>query len=361
MKLISVEAQILDIPFCDGGAGEGLTPTPWRSLEVVLIRVETDTGLVGWGEAFGYFCSRAVKSVIDRMIVPAMTGQKFTDPRTMITALQRKLVLFGRYGITMFAISGLDIALWDIATKAEEKTLADYIGGIGRNRIPTYASLVRYGDAGAVRSFTERALEDGYSTLKLHEITMPEIEVSREVAHEVGFIVDVNCNWSVEDTRTFLPPLRNLGAMWLEEPIFPPEDFAGLASLAGTVPLAAGENLCTAYQFSAMQAAGAVTFPQPSITKVGGVTEFLKIADAADQAGQQLMPHSPYFGPGYFATLQIAAARECIGLFEYLYVWPDAFPGLNQPLPRQGYIALPDGPGIGFSPDPEILTRYRVA
>ncbi len=360
MKITSVAAQILDIPFSDGGTGEGLTPTAWRSLETVLIRIETDTGLTGWGEAFGYFCATAVKAVVDRMIVPALTGQDFTDPATMMHDLQRRLVLFGRYGITMFAISGVDTALWDIAAKARGCPLADLFGGGQRSEIPAYASLVRYGDAAVAAGFAKRARDEGFATLKIHEITVPEIEACRRAAPDAGFVVDVNCMWSVAETRAILPLLRDLDTLWLEEPVFPPEDYATLASLAGPVPLAAGENLCTAWQFSALTAAGAVTHPQPSVTKVGGITEFLKIADAATTAGQTLMPHSPYFGPGYWATLQIAAARGCVGLFEYLYVWPEAAPGLDQPMPRGGVIAVPGAPGLGFEPDPETLARFGV-
>lgn len=99
---------------------------------------------------------------------------------------------------------------------------------------------------------------------------------------------------------------------------------------------------------------------QPSVTKVGGVTEFLRVAEAAHTLGKRLAPHSPYFGPGYWASLQLAAVLPDFDLFEYLYVEPEAWCGLQAPRPVRGVIAIPDAPGIGFEPDPAVMERYRT-
>lgn len=360
MKITAVEPIWLSIPFTDGGHGEGLTPTAWRSLDIVLVRIDTDAGITGWGEAFGYFVAPATAEIITRMIAPVLVGQPVETPEATTLMLQKRLALFGRYGITMFAISGVDIALWDIAAKAQGTDLAGLLGGARRRVIPAYASLVRYGDAGIAARFSRQAADEGYGAIKLHEITLDEIAACRRAVGTLDMAVDVNCAWEPDEARRNIAALADLNTLWLEEPLFPPEDVGALAALGQAVPLAAGENLCTAHQFAPLIRSGAVTFAQPSVTKVGGITEFLKVAEIASAAGMTLMPHSPYFGPGYHATLHLCAALGSCDLFEYLYVWPDALPDRRTPLPRQGSIAVPEGPGLGFEPDPDIVERYRI-
>ena len=155
--------------------------------------------------------------------------------------------------------------------------------------------------------------------------------------------------------------LRPYDLHWLEEPIFPPEDFAAIAKLrAGTgVAMAAGENNCTSFQFREMFAAGAVDYAQPSVTKVGGVTEFQKVAVLADSAGVTLMPHSPYFGPGFLATLQLMAARgEPGGMIERYHMDLEASLYGELVTPVKGRFVLPTGPGLGRDPDPDVIKTY---
>lgn len=360
-RIKSVEPIVLKVPFSDGSTGVGLMPTKWTSLEIVLVRVETDDGLVGWGEAFGYFCSNAVAAVVRDMVAPVVTGQDASDPAAINLALQRRLHLHGRYGLTIFAISGLDIALWDIAGKRAGKSVAHLLGGRKRESVPAYASLMRYGDAALVERFTAKAAGEGYADIKLHEITRETIGAGRKGAGPaVRLTTDINCNWSIAETEAIMPFLQEIELFWLEEPIFPPEDWAALKALGRFgIPISAGENACTAVEFSRL--ADAVTYVQPSVTKVGGISEFVKVCDVAAAAGREVMPHSPYFGPGYWATLQLAAARAEVGLFEYLYVSEEAVIDGSMPRPRAGVLAIPDLPGIGCTPDSAMLARYRVA
>lgn len=355
-----VETILLSIPFTDGGAGEGLTPSRWNALDIALIRIETSEGRIGWGEAFSYFCAEAVKAMMDRSVAPLLIGRPVGDPVALSEELQRRLALFGRYGITMFALSGVDIALWDLKAKASGSSLGDLLAPKPHADIPAYASLVRYGDADVAAGFTARALSEGYEYIKLHEITRPEIAACDAARGSAALMVDVNCNWSMEEARRMARWLRGIGCFWLEEPVFPPEDFAGLAGLAREgLALSAGENLCTHWQFAAMIESGAVRFPQPSVTKVGGISEFLKIAAIAEQAGLTLMPHSPYFGPGHLATLQLASTLPGDVLFEHLYVWPEATLYPDMPLPVAGRLRRPTGPGLGIEPDPKVIAAYR--
>jgi L-alanine-DL-glutamate epimerase-like enolase superfamily enzyme len=363
VKIASVETLLLSIPFVDGGRGEGMTPSAWNRLETVLVKIVTTDGLVGWGESFGYFCGAAVKAMLDQTVAPMLVGMDGADPAAVSDILQRRLALFGRYGITIFALSGVDLALWDLKGKREGKPLSKLIGQEPRRTVPAYASLVRYGDVGTVADVTARALGEGYRHIKLHEITKPDIAACDDIRGDAELMVDVNCSWSVEHSRDMMAWLADRGAMWLEEPIFPPEDFATLASLAdgSSLALSAGENLCTAWQFAALIASGAVRYPQPSVTKVGGVSEVLKILPLTREAGLTLMPHSPYFGPGYLASLHLCAILPDPVLFEYLYVGPDAWLFADMPLPVNGSIAVPTAPGLGMDPDPDVIRRYRVA
>ena len=344
MKITSVEPIVLSVPFDAGGSGEGIMPTTWNSLDFCLVKIETDSGLTGWGEGFGYFCAQSVAAIIKRSIAPLLVGRDLGDPREFSAEIQRKLVLQGRYGITIFALSGVDLALWDLVSKSEGVSLAECLGGRKRDRIPAYASLVRYADLDLVSEKSEQAASEGYDEIKLHEITMPEIRKCREsIGPDVRMTVDVNCNWSLDFTREVIPELIELDSRWLEEPIFPPEDFRTLAKLREEtgIAIATGENACTAFQFEEMLRLGATDYLQPSITKVGGVTEFTKILDLNREQPRSLalMPHSPYFGPGYMATLQMAALEPAFEQFEFLYIEAENWLYRDMPLPENGEIS----------------------
>ena len=358
--ITKVEPIVLRIPFDDGGKGQGITPTRWSNLDIVLVRVETRAGLVGWGEAFGYMCQNATAIAVRDLVAPAVIGRDSQDPQAVNLAAQQALALFGRYGITLFAISGLDIALWDIAGKRAGLPLSRLIGAPGRDRIRAYASLVRYGEAERVEHFAAEAATLGYDEVKLHEVLPETIRAGRRGAGPKALLtIDVNCQWSLEQVQTMLPVLAETEVNWLEEPTFPPEDPAPWRAIAAEgIAIAAGENACTAVEFARL--VPALDVVQPSVTKVGGVTEFLKVAQLTRAAGKRLAPHSPYFGPGYWASLQLAAAIDTFEVFEFLYVRPEAWCGLEPVLPVGGSIHIPDAPGIGFEPDMSVIERYRV-
>jgi L-alanine-DL-glutamate epimerase-like enolase superfamily enzyme len=361
MKIARVEAVQLSIPFTYGGTRR-LAGAYWRALDFCLVRVETDTGAVGWGEAFSYSCRRAVAAAVNDMVAPLAVGHDAADIAGLHVKLQRDLHLFGRYGITVFAISGLDIALWDLAGKAAGKPLHGLLGGAKRTSVPCYASLLRYADPKLVADYCRRALDEGYGAIKLHEIADDAIAAARAaVPRPVPLTVDVNCEWSPEDAIAAAKRFRQHDLEWLEEPVFPPEDFRSLRAVAEAsgVPIAAGENFCFATQFDALFEARAVAFAQPSVTKVGGITEFLKVAALADARGVRLAPHSPYFGPGALATLHLLAARED-ARFEYFYLWPEAKLFGATLDPAGGALNVPSGPGLGVDPDPEVMRRFRA-
>ncbi|MFM8534115.1 MAG: mandelate racemase/muconate lactonizing enzyme family protein [Acidimicrobiia bacterium] len=364
MKIAKIDTILVKVPFTFGQAADGVPARTGATNNILLLKVQTDNGITGWGDAFCYNCIDSVKGAIHSMIAPLAIGRDARDIAKLSRDLQQELHLFGRYGITMFALSGLDIALWDIAGKAADLPLHRLLGGAGQTSLPAYASLLKYKDPERVAARTKLAIQQGYRHIKLHETEVAEVRAAREAAgSDVKIMVDTNCPWTPEQAREMTLKLRPYDMHWLEEPIFPPEDFQAIAKLrAGTgVPMAAGENNCTSFQFREMFAAGAVDYAQPSVTKVGGVTEFLKVATLADAAGATLMPHSPYFGPGFLATLHLAAAHGQPGAMIERYhmdVEASLFGKLIDPV--NGAFAVPQGPGLGCDPDPDVIKTYGV-
>jgi D-galactarolactone cycloisomerase len=352
MKITSVEALPLAIPFSYARDRE-------RTLDFCLVRVETDAGITGWGEAFSYGCRSAVAMAVNTMVAPLALGWDPGRVGELSLHIQKKLHIFGRFGITAFALSGLDIALWDIAGKAAGVPVCKLLGGGRRNTIPCYASLLRYTEPASVAQHAARALDEGYDAIKLHEVTVEAVAEARAaVGTATPLMLDVNCEWSRQRASDMANALRPYSLAWLEEPVFPPEDFAGLRQVgeAGGIPIATGENLCFATQFEALRDAGAAAYAQPSVTKVGGITEFVKVL----ALGMKVAPHSPYFGPGALATLHLLSASLPEARFEFYYGLCEAPLFGEQLQPRSGDLRVPQGPGLGADPDPEVLRRYRA-
>jgi L-alanine-DL-glutamate epimerase-like enolase superfamily enzyme len=366
MKITDVRAHHVRIPYDAGPASFRQGATAISALDTVIVEVSTDAGITGWGDAFGYFGPRTTCTAVDELIAPQARGLDAPDADgipAFMEQIQRNLHLFGRYGITIFAISGLDIALWDIAAKAKGVPLHRLIGGARRERIPAYASLLRIGNPEAIANECAAARRLGYSAIKLHETTVPAVFAARKaIGPGVPLMVDMNCPLDGPSAIAFAQACRAAAPMFLEEPVWPPEDFATLADVRvkGGLDIAAGENACTAYQFREMMAAGAVSHAQPSVIKVGGVTEFLKVARLADEFGVKLIPHSPYFGPGFLATLHLMSVRD-EGLIEVFHMkraaslWGDRIDADSN-----GTIEVPRGAGLGYEPDKDVMKRYSV-
>ena len=361
MKIENVETFFISLPLV--ASEDGLDSAYWSNMEYVLIRIDTDAGISGWGDGFGYHIGRGTKAVIDHKLAPSLIGRDARDIAGISNFLQRANHTWGRYGITLYAISGIDIALWDIAGKAAGLPIHRLLGGKCHETLPGYASLFKYQDPEAVAARTAAALAEGYRYIKLHETAVPETRAAREAAGpDVPIMLDTNCPWSAREAEHMAEQLQEFDLYWLEEPIWPPEDFEALADLrmGCGIPIAAGENACTAFEFQKMFEAGAVTYAQPSVTKVGGITEFRKVEALAEVYNVALMPHSPYFGPGFLATLHLAAARPQQSLVERFFATLEAslFGSLCDPV--NGAYAIPEGPGLGCDPDPDVMRDYLV-
>jgi L-alanine-DL-glutamate epimerase-like enolase superfamily enzyme len=365
MRITKIEAIPVAIPFEHDGPPTGFGGTTWRKLNFLLVKVSTDEGLVGWGEAFGYNIIPATIAALEKNVAPLAIGRDPSDVVGLMDSLKKPLHIFGRSGPGHYAVSGLDIALWDLAGKRAGVPVATLLGGSQRDSVTAYTSLLKLSDPTIVASACERALGRGFRRIKLHEVTVEAVAAARQaIGPDVDLMLDVNCAWPASDAIAMARRLEPFGLKWLEEPVWPPEDLDGLVRIraATSVPIAVGENVGNAWAFKAVAACPAVDYLQPSVTKVGGISEFTVVATQAELAGRKLAPHSPYFGPGILATLQLAARYpSLIGGIESFGVRLEASLFGEFGVPRaDGTLAIPKGPGLGADPDPELLARYAV-
>lgn len=362
MKIAAIDTTLLTLPYRTSGGHHFIAGRPSPVLSMLLVRVVTDAGIDGWGEAFGHAVATGTKTVIDTMIAPLLIGRDPRDIAGLMNDAHRKLHIFGRNGPVIYGLSGVDIALWDIAGKLAGQPLYKLLGGTPVDDLPAYASLLRTTGPAAVAQSCSHALEQGYRAIKLHEVDPLAIYAAREaVGPDVALMVDTNCPWSVAQAVDMATALRPLQLHWIEEPVWPPEDYEGLARVraAGAV-IAAGENLCSPHEFRRLFSAKAVDVVQPSVSKVGGVSAMKPIVDLAQTFGVRTVPHCGYLGPGLLATLHVVAALLGDVPVERLDIELEEEPFSELTKVRCGRIALPQGPGLGGVPDKAVLDRCRA-
>lgn len=365
MIIAAIEAIPLRIPFRPGTRSQ---PSAWGdgdlpAADALLVRVTTDEGVTGWGEAFGFRAVASAKLAVDQMVAPLCIGQDAFRIEALMLDVKKKLHVFGLAGALAFGISAIEIALWDIAGKAANAPLYRILGG-GVTELPCYASLVRYSDHSLIRDAVRQVIDAGFDTIKLHEIEIGAVRAARnEVGTEVAIALDVNCPWTLAEARAVADDLKTIDLKWLEEPLWPPENFSGLAELrqSSGLPLAAGENVYTTMDFERLLAAKAVDFIQPSPAKMGGVSEMRKVFALAAVHNTAVMPHSFYDGPGLLAAIHAAAAFGDAGTMVE-WRWFDLEATIYGPAfePRNGRIAVPQGAGLGIEPDRDVLRRFRL-
>lgn len=362
MKIVGIETILVSIP-SDGGAPPDDHPGPrWTSFDVLLVRVDTDEGISGWGEAFGHSIAPATKVTIDGLLAPMLLGADPADIAGISHRANRALHMFGRNGTLAYGLSGIDIALWDLAGKVAGVPLHRLLGGAARREVDAYASLLRFDTPSVVADKAAEAISQGFRHVKLHETTVVAVAAARDaVGDGVSLMLDPNCAWSAEQGLDMARDLAPLRLRWTEDAVWPPEDHHAIARLrrAG-LRMAAGENTGTLHDFTRLFDLDAVDVAQPDVTKVGGLTEMTKVLALAEARNVFVSPHSACYGPGFLATVHAIAAMPYDTVLERMQVELAAslFPGFTDAV--NGRVPVPTGPGLGADPDAEVIERYRV-
>jgi L-alanine-DL-glutamate epimerase-like enolase superfamily enzyme len=363
MAIKSVTSTLLQLPYEIRGPKQEFLGRTRTHMPMLLVRVETSGGIVGWGEAFSLSGAVVTQCAIDKIVAPYVVSKDEDNFQPLIDDLRRRLQFCGRGGPMTFAVSGLDIALWDIAGKKAGRPVCQLLGGAKRSSQLAYASLMRYNTPELLSSACRRAVNMGYKAIKIHDYKVEQAAVARQaIGDDIALMMDVNCAWSLEETLEYLPPLDDVKLKWLEEPVWPPETSRNLRVVKSktSILLAAGENLCSSFDVLDMAESNVLDFVQPSITKVGGISEMVRIAAGLKSGCPQLAPHSPYFGPGFLATLHMLATLPQEAPIEKYFCDLPVNPFGELIDVQAGRISVPTGPGLGGEPDTAVIREYQV-
>lgn len=342
--------------------------------DAIIVRVETSEGITGYGEAHPGRSPGAIVSLIHNTLQPLLVGMKATD---CVGAWQRvhrmQLSSHGLGAGTCLALSGIDMALWDIRGKAAKMPLYELLGG-SRRRIPAYAGGISMGfqPAQALAQEAQGYVAQGYKAVKLRLGDTPKADIERlrkvreVLGDDIDILADANTAYTIADVRRVMPVLAEIQAGWLEEP-FACNDFASYreaAKISALVPLAAGENHFTRFEFGQLLEARAVQIWQPDLSKSGGITEAVRIAAMASAFRIPVHAHSSATGLNHAATLHFLAATENAGYFEACVSsfnpFRDMF-GTTFKIGEDGCVEPPDAPGIGLEIDESIFERYPMS
>jgi len=360
MKITEITPFALDLPLRTASASyAGRVRT---SLPMLLVRVRTDAGLTGWGEAFAFNLRSATWAALKDEVIPRCLGQDSGRITALAEGIRRAL-RNSKAGPLGWAIAAVEVALWDIAGKAAGLPLSRLLGGAAGEAVPVYASLVRFGEPAVAAARAAQALDEDYRAVKLHELEWePIAEVRRAVGETTPLMLDISSAWSVGHAVAMARRLADLRPLWLEEPTWPPEDVAALARVAreGGLPLAAGENATSVSDLRLLCEQAGLSWLQPSLLKLGGIGPMAKALALAEAFNLPAAPHCYYLGPGLLATLHLAATAGGETLVEHAVFDLEARPYDGALALRDGALPLPDGPGLGLDPDPALLTRYAA-
>jgi len=370
MIITDVEALLLRQP----GAVD--TTIADGSQDALIIRVSTDAGITGIGEVDSN--PTVIKSIIEAPpshktacgLRSLLIGQDPSDIRGLWQRMYRGSLYYGRRGAAVHAISGVDIALWDIAGQVAGKPIHDLLGGAKRDRLKAYASTLMPDTPAEVKLVVGKQLDDGFQAVKLGwgplgEDAERDLELVTAARAALGedrdLMIDIGKGWADKpdaiDTAGKLAALR---PYWIEEP-FMPDDYGRYHALADgvAVPIAAGEEESTLPDFERLIDAGGVTIVQPDVTRAGGITETMRICAMTIARGKRPVTHSWSTGIIKAASLHVLAALERADYFEYCVQTTE----LNQRLVAEkfpltdGYVAVPQGPGLGVRIDEEVLEQ----
>ncbi|WP_149540146.1 mandelate racemase/muconate lactonizing enzyme family protein [Siccirubricoccus phaeus] len=356
------------------------------SFDSVIIRIETDAGLTGWGEAKAGVASTAacggLAAIINRDMAPLLLGE---DPRDISRhwdvlynaprqgfALDRGHVFpaLGRRGLSISAIAGIDTALWDILGKSLNAPVWRLLGGRRAERMPAYAS----GGWAPEERIGEQLLgyvrQGGFRAVKMRVGSM-DGPVARSAARvraaraalgpEIGLAADAHGTWTVSEAKTFCRMVEDCDLMWFEEPVTA-DDKQGQAEVrrSSAVPISSGESEFTRHDFRELAELRAADVLQPDLAIAGGITEGVRIGAIASAFNLRLAPHLWSGAPAFAAGLHLAASQSAGFILEYsLGHNPMLHDLIEERFPvEDGFVAVPDRPGLGITVKEAFLAQH---
>jgi len=340
--------------------------------DAVIVRVTTRGGIVGWGEAHHGRCPGAIAKLIDTTMRQLVVGMDAYDVVGIWSRIYRmQLASHGMGTAAALAMSGLDLALWDIRGKAVGWPVYKLLGGKARD-IPAYAGGISLGYQEPAQLCDEirGLLAQGYKGVKLRvgdtvANDIRRVEAVRKEFPDLVLLADANTAYSVNDVRDVMPAFEAARIRWLEEP-FPSHDHSSYAQAAklGRVPLAAGENHYTRFEFTRVIEDGSITILQPDLSKTGGLTEALRIAAMASGWKLQINPHTLLTGINMAASIHLLASIDNGGYFEADVAAENPFrdelctPALK--VDARGNVRPHEQPGLGIEVDEKLLRAYPL-
>ena len=374
MKITDVEAVVLRQTAVNEGIADG-------SQDDLVILVHTDEGITGIGEvdpapeAVAALVNAPASHAIANSLRELLIGENPLDVERLWDKMYRGVIFVGRRGIAVHAISGIDIALWDIKGKALGEPVCELLGPVRHERIRAYASRLMPDTTEEVTEAVTALRDQGFTAVKLgwgplgHD---PDNDVrlaaaARDAAGDgVEIMIDAGLGYGADAaTATRVArELEQLGVYWLEEP-FEPDEYEAYAQLADAVELtvAAGEQDATRWGFRELIERGHVDLIQPDVTRCGGITEMMRIAALAEEHGVALVPHAWKSGIIKAASLHCNAVLPGALFQEYCVAETEINTKLTRqllPIESDGYVPVPTEPGLGIDLDEDVLSSLRV-
>lgn len=369
MRITEVRAAGLRHGTPEGGWANEIRPDDCVH---TLVAVFTDEGVTGWGSAFT--TDALVRGAL-LQLAPLCVGENPLEPERVSEKLHAHTFWMGRGGSVTHAISGIDIAMWDILGKVTGQPVGRLLGGRYRDRVLPYASLLMRQPSAlaeqltAVRAQGFRAFKIGWGPFGRTNTAMDEaiVRAAREVVPADWLLmVDAGASdafWPQDykwAART-ADMLADYGVYWFEEPL-PPDNLHDYVLLRehSRVAIAGGEVLTRRQSFTPWLQQRAFDIVQPDVTKVGGISEERRIAWMAEESGVRFIPHGWNTALGLAADLHLASAARNTGLVEYLTGSPfiDDLVESRWQLDADGMLAVPDGPGLGISLNMDAVEKH---
>lgn len=373
VRITEVEAIVLRQPEVDEGIADG-------SQDDLVIRVHTDEGIVGIGEVDS--SPEVVQAVVEARgshavahgLRELLIGEDPLDVERLWQRMYRGVIFYGRRGVAIHAISGIDIALWDVKGQALGKPICELIGTHVHERIRAYASRLMPDTPEEVTDAVSELTDQGFTAIKLgwgplgkkpeHDVRLAR--AAREAANGAEILIDAGLGYGADAAAAtrVARELEDLGVFWLEEP-FDPDEYEAYAELADAVdiPVAAGEQDVTVWGFRELIDRGRVDIVQPDVTRCGGITETVRIAELARSRGVRTVPHAWKSGIIKAASLHVNAVLPDALFQEYCVADTPINTRLTKerlPIDSDGCVAVPTAPGLGVELDLVILDELRV-